>query len=56
MGRDELALALEGEVWDRYGQFAGHPRIRATVRWTVADRCIVIAGQRGGQAFEETLA
>ena len=27
-GRDELALALEGPVWDRYGAFVGHPWIR----------------------------
>jgi hypothetical protein len=32
-GRDELALALEGPVWDRYAQFAGHPWIRGTVTW-----------------------
>ncbi len=55
-GRDELALALEGPVWDRYGAFAGHPSIRGTVTWTVVDRGIVIAGQRGGEAFEESLA
>lgn len=55
-GRDELALALEGPVWDRYGQFVGHPWIRGTVTWTVVDRGIVIAGQRGGEAFEEALA
>ena len=55
-GRDELALALEGPVWDRYAQFAGHPWIRGTVTWTLADRCILIAGQRGGDAFEEALA
>ena len=29
-GRDELALGLEGPVWDRYGEFAGHPLIRGT--------------------------
>jgi hypothetical protein len=55
-GRDELALALEGPVWDRYGRFVGHPWIRGTVTWTVADRGILLAGQRGGEPFEETLA
>ena len=32
--RDELALALEGPVWDRYGQLAGclsEDRARAAV-------------------------
>ena len=48
--RDELAFGLEGP------EFAGHPRIRGTVTWTVADRCIVIAGQRGDEPFEEALA
>jgi hypothetical protein len=55
-GRDELALAREGPVWHRYGSFAGHPWIRGTVTWMLADRCIVIAGQRGGEASKEVLA
>lgn len=55
-GRDELAVALAGPVWDRYGSFAGHPWIRGTVTWMLAERCIVIAGQRGGEAFKEVLA
>ncbi len=50
---EELAFALAGPVWDRYAEFAGHPLIRGTVAWMVADRGVVIAGQRGGQAFEE---
>jgi hypothetical protein len=54
--RDELSLALEGPVWDRYGQFAGHPWIRGTLTWTLAARRILISGHRGGEAFEETLA
>jgi hypothetical protein len=55
-GRDEWALALEGPVWDRYGAFVGHPWVRGAVTCTLADRCVLIAGQRGGEAFEETLA
>jgi hypothetical protein len=55
-GRDELALALEGPVWDRYGSFAGQAWIRGTVTWMLAERCIEIAGQRGGEAFKEVLA
>jgi hypothetical protein len=54
--RDELALGLEGPGWDRYGEFAGHPWIHGTVTWTIADRCILIAGQRDGEAFEEAIA
>ena len=55
-GRDELARALEGPVWDRYAQFVGHSFIRGTVTWTVAERRILIAGQRGGKPFREALA
>jgi len=29
-GRDELAYALDAPLWDRYGQFAGQPRVRGT--------------------------
>jgi hypothetical protein len=55
-GRDELALALEGPVWDRYAQFAGHPLIRGTVTWTTAERLVVISGIRGGERFEEVVS
>ncbi len=52
----ELALALEGPVWDRYGQFAGQPLICGTVSWLLAERCIVVSGRRGSESFQETLA
>jgi len=55
-GRDELTFALEAPVWERYGTFAGHPRICATVTWVAADRSVVIEGERGGERFEETIA
>jgi hypothetical protein len=45
-----------GPVWDRYGQFAGHPWIRGKVTWMLAYRCILIAAQRGGEPFKETVA
>jgi hypothetical protein len=54
--RDELALALEGPVWDRYAGFAGKPWIRGRLAWSVTERSIVIVGWRGEQAFEEVLA
>ncbi len=53
LGRDELAYALEAPVWDRFGTFAGHPKVVATVTWTTADRRVVIAGRRGHERFEE---
>ena len=53
--RDELAYALEGPVWDRFGGFAGQPAVRGMVLWTVPDRLVVIAGQRGDQWFEEVV-
>ena len=55
-GRDELALALEGPVWDRYARFAGQPWIRGTVAWTLTDRSILIIGRRGDTGFEEVFA
>jgi hypothetical protein len=50
---DELAFALAAPIWDRYGSFAGHPALRGSVTWTLTDRRIVIAGNRGGESFEE---
>jgi hypothetical protein len=35
---------------------SGAEDARGTVTWTVADRCILIAGQRGGEAFAEEFA
>jgi hypothetical protein len=55
-GRDELAFALEAPVWDRFGSFAGHPRIAGTVAWTTVDRTVLISGRRGGDGFEEIVA
>jgi len=54
-GRDELAYALEAAVWDRFGQFNGHPRIRGTVTWLLADRVVLIGGERGDVPFEEVV-
>jgi hypothetical protein len=54
-GRDELTYALEAPIWGRYGVFAGHPRICATVTWIAAERCVLISGDRGGERFVETV-
>ena len=52
-GRDELCYALAAPIWDRFGSFAGQPLIAGTVKWTTADRRVVIAGRRGDERFEE---
>jgi hypothetical protein len=49
----ELCHALVAPVWDRLGSFAGQPPIAGTVRWTTADRRVVIDGRRGDAGFEE---
>jgi hypothetical protein len=51
--RDELRHALEAPIWDRFGSFAGQPRIFGLVVWTAADRRVVIVGRRGNVRFEE---
>jgi hypothetical protein len=55
-GRDELGYALEAPVWDRFGGFAGQPQVRGTVTWMLAERRVVIEGQRRDAAFEEDLS
>jgi hypothetical protein len=50
-----VVCALEAPVWDRLGAFAGQPTIRGTVKWTVAERRLVIAGRRGDERFEEVV-
>lgn len=51
--RDELCYAIEAPVWDRFGSFAGQPRITGTLTWRTADRRVVIEGRRGEARFEE---
>jgi hypothetical protein len=51
VGREELAYALASPLWDRFGLFAGQPRSVGTVRWSAAERSVVIAGRRGGERF-----
>lgn len=53
--RDELCYALEAPVWDRFGSFAGQPRIVGTVVWTTADRRVLIRGRRGDERFDEAV-
>ena len=50
-GRDELCHALEAPVRDRFGSFAGQPRISGTVTWTAANRRVLIEGRRGDGRF-----
>ena len=51
--RQELAFAVAAPVWDRFGSFAGQPRVTGTVRWEIAERRVLISGRRGQERFEE---
>jgi hypothetical protein len=51
--RDEPCHALEAPVWDRFGTFAGHPRVAGEVVWFAEDRRVLIRGRGGHSQFEE---
>ena len=55
-GKGELPEALAAPVWGRYALFRGHPRISGLLMWDVRERQVVIAGERGGEKFEELLS
>jgi len=55
-GEGELPEALAAPIWGRYALFRGHPRINGLLMWDVQERQAVIAGERGGQKFEELLS
>jgi DNA invertase Pin-like site-specific DNA recombinase len=54
-GGDALIEALKAPVVARYGAFNGHPRIHATLTWTLSDHAIQITGTRGTNHFHEQL-
>jgi endogenous inhibitor of DNA gyrase (YacG/DUF329 family) len=53
--QSELTGALAAPVWGRYGSFRGQPRIAATLRWSVTERSLTLAGTRRTERFEEIL-
>ena len=55
-GEGERPEALAAPIWARYALFRGHPRIRGLLMWDVQERQVVIAGERGGEKFEELLS
>ena len=55
-GEGELPEALATPIWGRYALFRGHPRIAGLLMWDVRERQVVIAGERGGEKFEELLS
>ena len=55
-GEGELPEALAAPIWGRYALFRGHSRISGLLMWDVQERRAVIAGERGGQKFEELLS
>jgi endogenous inhibitor of DNA gyrase (YacG/DUF329 family) len=54
-GEGELPEALAAPIWGRYALFRGHPRITSLLMWDAQKRQVVVAGDRGGQKFEELL-
>ena len=54
-GEGELPEALAAPVWGRYALFRGHPRITGLVMWNVRERLVMVAGERGGQKFDDVL-
>ena len=55
-GEGELPEALAAPMWARYALFRGHPPISGLLMWDVPERQVVIAGERGGEKFEELLS
>ena len=55
-GEGELPEALAAPMWGRYALFRGSPRISGVVMWDVHERHVVIAGECGGEKFEELLS
>ena len=55
-GEGELPEALAAPIWGRYALFRGHPRIGGLLMWDAQARQVVVAGERGGQKFEELLS
>jgi hypothetical protein len=55
-GQGELPEALAAPIWGRYALFRGHPRITGLLMWDVHGRQVVVAGERGGQKFDEVLS
>ncbi len=55
-GEGELPEVLAAPIWGRYALFRGHPRITGLVMWDAKERQVVVAGERGGQKFDEVLS
>ncbi|MGO9903966.1 MAG: hypothetical protein ACLP0J_30840 [Solirubrobacteraceae bacterium] len=55
-GEGALPEALAAPIWGRYALFRGQPRITGLLMWDARARSIAIAGQRGGQKFDEILS
>ncbi|MGH2885721.1 MAG: hypothetical protein ACRDPA_23980 [Solirubrobacteraceae bacterium] len=54
-GEGELPEALAAPIWGRYALFRGHPRITGLLMWDLNERCVLIAGERGGEKFDQLL-
>jgi hypothetical protein len=55
VGEGELPEALAAPSWGRSALFRGHPRITGLLMWDVKERCVLVAGERGGEKFDRVL-
>ena len=55
VGEGEPPEALAAPIWGRYALFRGHPRITGLLVWDVKERCVLVAGERGGERFDQVL-
>jgi hypothetical protein len=55
VGEGELPEALAAPISGRYPLVRGHPRTTGLLIWEVKERCVLVAGERDGEKFDQLL-